>query len=150
MSNRIDADEGHGTGIPISSGEQKTSTNGEAVGRSVSSQHPNKTQPRERYLAPIENQALLSMAMEISRMGAWELDGASGAVYWSPELEEIFGLEPGGFPGTRDAFYDLVHKDDRDRIVAEIETAIREHRPYSIEFRFYHVDRGIRWMEGRG
>ena len=28
--------------------------------------------------------------------------------------------------------------------------AVKEKRPYSVEFRFYHTDGSIRWMEGRG
>ncbi|HTK37366.1 MAG TPA: PAS domain-containing protein, partial [Pyrinomonadaceae bacterium] len=150
QSRKTDAVRTHPSAGPI---EQKISTNGDPVEGLASNQNTNKKQyfqlPK-KYLEPVESQALLSMAMEISRMGAWELDRASGAVYWSPELEEIFGLEPGSFPGTRDAFHELVYKDDREDILSEIEIAVREHRPYSIEFRFYHSDGSIRWMEGRG
>src|SRR6185436_3723584 len=42
------------------------------------------------------NQAMLTLAMQSSRMGVWELDLATNTVSWSPELEEIFGLEKGG------------------------------------------------------
>ena len=98
----------------------------------------------------LENQVMLSMAMQSSRMGAWEQENATEIVHWSEELEEIFGLEPGSFPGTRSAFYDLIHEEDRPEIWAEVETAIEERRSYNIEFRFHHADGSIRWMEGRG
>ena len=76
----------------------------------------------------LENQVMLSMAMQSSRMGAWEQENATEIVHWSEELEEIFGLEPGTFPGTRSAFYDLIYEEDRQETWAEVETAIDEHR----------------------
>ncbi|HEX6124363.1 MAG TPA: PAS domain S-box protein [Pyrinomonadaceae bacterium] len=97
-----------------------------------------------------QNQAMLTLAMQSSGMGVWELDIATDTVSWSEELEAIFGLEKGGFGGTQQHFFELVHEDDRDAAWAEIQAAIAERRPYSIEFRFHHTDGSTRWMEGRG
>ena len=96
------------------------------------------------------NQAMLTLAMQSSRMGVWELDLATNTVSWSEELEEIFGLAKGGFGGTEEHFYDLMHEDDRDAAWSEVKDAIAHHRDYTIEFRFYHADGSVRWMEGRG
>ncbi len=96
------------------------------------------------------SQAVLTLAMQSSRMGVWELDLATNTVSWSEELEEIFGLEKGGFGGTEEHFFELMHEDDRDAAWDEVRGAIAEHREYTIEFRFHHADGSIRWMEGRG
>ncbi|HQU85303.1 MAG TPA: PAS domain S-box protein, partial [Pyrinomonadaceae bacterium] len=97
-----------------------------------------------------QSQLMLSLAMQSSRMGVWENDIVSGIVHWSKELEEIFGLEIGSFGGTRDAYYKFIHEEDRQRVSAEVQTAIAEKRDYTIEFRFKHSDGSMRWMEGRG
>ncbi len=97
-----------------------------------------------------ENQMMLALAMQSSHMGAWQHDITTGIVIWSDELEEIFGLEKGGFGETRAAFYELIHEDDREKVWGEVEQAVAEHRDYAVEFRFYHTDGSIRWMEGRG
>ncbi len=97
-----------------------------------------------------ENQAMLSLAMKSSRMGVWERNVKTGEVYWSEELEKIFGLEKGAFAKTRTSFYDLMHADDRKRTLEEIDRAVVEHRDYTVEFRFIHADNSIHWMEGRG
>lgn len=97
-----------------------------------------------------ESQMILALAMRSSRMGVWEHDLATDIVQWSPELEEIFGLKKGEFPQTRNAFYELIHEEDREKVFFEVECAVREKRDYIIEFRFYHTDGSIRWMEGRG
>ncbi|HVF30044.1 MAG TPA: PAS domain S-box protein, partial [Pyrinomonadaceae bacterium] len=97
-----------------------------------------------------QNQAMLTLAMQSSRMGVWELDLATNTVSWSDELEEIFGLRKGEFGGTEEHFFDLLHEDDREEAWREVRAAIEEHRSYSIEFRFHHADGSVRWMEGRG
>ena len=97
-----------------------------------------------------QNQLMLTLAMQGSRMGAWERDIASDMIWWSEELEAIFGLEPGEFRGTREHYDSLIHEDDREAAAEAVKSAIDEHRPYVMEFRFYHADGSIRWMEGRG
>ncbi len=96
------------------------------------------------------NQAMLTLAMQSSRMGPWELDLATNTVSWSEELEEIFGLEKGSFGGTEEHFFELMHEDDREAAWDDVRSAIAEHRDYNIEFRFHHADGSTRWMEGRG
>lgn len=98
----------------------------------------------------IESQKMLSLAMSGSRMGAWSRDLATDAVFWSAELEALFGFEPGSFSGTLSGFRDYVYHEDRPRIAAEVERAIAEKTDYLIEFRFRHADGSVRWMEGRG
>ena len=47
---------------------------------------------RKRIETIYENQLMLTLAMQSSRMGVWELDLATNTVSWSEELEHIFGL----------------------------------------------------------
>lgn len=97
-----------------------------------------------------QNQMMLTLAMQSSRMGVWELDIPTGTVSWSEELEEIFGLEKGTFGGTEEHFFALIHEDDREACWREVRAALEDHREYTIEFRFHHADGSMRWMEGRG
>ncbi|HEX8738098.1 MAG TPA: PAS domain S-box protein [Pyrinomonadaceae bacterium] len=108
------------------------------------------TERKEAEEALRESQAILSLSMRSSRMGAWVQDIKADYVWWSEELEEIFGLQKGSFSNNRNGFHDFVHPDDRLRIVEEVQRAIKERRDYTIEFRFLHTDGSIRWMEGRG
>lgn len=105
---------------------------------------------RESEEALREGEQMLALAMRGGRMGAWWRDLATNNVWWSRELEELFGLEPGGFSGTEAGFYDFVYAEDRPSIAYKVEQAITEHTDYLIEFRFHHADGSLRWMEGRG
>lgn len=59
-----------------------------------------------------ESERRMRRAQRIGRLGNWEYDLETEDLYWSPEVCEIFGVEPGGFAETREAFYELVHPDD--------------------------------------
>ena len=49
------------------------------------------------------SESRLRLALASGRMGAWNWDIPSGRIDWSPELESMFGLGPGGFAGTYEA-----------------------------------------------
>lgn len=99
-----------------------------------------------------ESQERLRMAMEASQMGTWTRElNESNRTRWSAELEQIFGLNPGEFPGTEEAFFDFVHPEDRELVGEAVRGAIENHTAYTVEFRY--TRRGEtepRWMVGRG
>ena len=97
-----------------------------------------------------ESRDVLSLAMRGGRMGAWSLNMVTREVWWSRELEELFGLEPGGFEGSQTGFRRFVHDDDKERIDGIVDEAIASGRDYVMEFRFKHADGSWRWMDGRG
>ncbi|MGZ8255656.1 MAG: PAS domain S-box protein [Burkholderiaceae bacterium] len=100
-----------------------------------------------------ESEQVLSLASRAGRMGAWWRDVTTDRVWWSAEMEEIFGLSPGGFQalgGSEGAFFDLVHPEDRPRVAADIADAMKARVDYRVDFRFRHASGEWRWMEGRG
>jgi PAS domain S-box-containing protein len=101
--------------------------------------------------ALLENREWLRLTMAGSRIGTWtrELDG-SDRVLWSPELEGIFGLEPGEFTQTEEAFLDFVHPDDRGALAESVRRGIETRSDYEIEFRYTRKDGSRGWMVGRG
>jgi PAS domain S-box-containing protein len=121
---------------------------GEIIGASKIARDVTERKQAEESLS--ESQAILALSMQSSHMGAWTRDLATETVWWSEELEQIFGLEKGSFRGTEKDFFDFVYEDDRQALWSEIQQAIIEVREYAIEFRFWHTDGSLRWMEGRG
>lgn len=121
---------------------------GQIVGASKIARDITERKENERILN--ENQMMLAIAMQSSRMGVWERDLATETVYWSEELETIFGLDPGEFGGSEKDFLEFIVEDHRVDVREAVERAIAEKRPYSIEFRFRRKDGSLGWMEGRG
>src|SRR5204863_8060224 len=58
-----------------------------------------------------ESEAVLQRAMEVGQIGSWTSGVESGPIEWSSEVFKIFGVDPSGFRGERDDFFDRVHPD---------------------------------------
>src|ERR1051325_2549929 len=82
-----------------------------------------------------ESEQRLKLALEAGRMGAWERNLKTGAMTWSEITQHIYGLAPGQFSGKFEEFQQLVHPEDRARVIEEIDRSIRECAPYLMEFR---------------
>jgi len=105
----------------------------------------------ERVRREVETAAeQLRVALETARMGTWEYVMSTGLVKWSPGLEAIHGLPPGGFPGTFDAFRNEIHPADRERVLAAVRGAAESGDDHQVEYRIVRSDGAVRWVEGRG
>jgi PAS domain S-box-containing protein len=97
-----------------------------------------------------ESQDVLTLAMRGGAMGAWSRNLATNEVWWSRELEELFGLQQGEFNRTEAGFFAFVHEDDRLAVRTAVDEAVEHGSDYIVEFRFKHANGEWRWMEGRG
>lgn len=90
----------------------------------------------------------LSFAQTFAQAGSWEYDIAKGKLYWSEECEKLFGLKPGAFEGTFEAFIKRVHPDDRDYVmeVNKPITELNEGIPLRYEHRIITDQGEILWV----
>ncbi|MBI5687304.1 MAG: PAS domain S-box protein [Verrucomicrobia bacterium] len=96
-----------------------------------------------------ESEHRLRLATEAAQMGTWDRDLKSNKLFWSPTQERNMGYEPGAFPGTYEAFLELVHPDSRDTLVAAQQRA-RDTGEYGAELKFQRRDGRVRWGLVRG
>ncbi len=69
-----------------------------------------------------------------------EFDEIGTVRYMSPQVEQLLGYPPEAFAPPSELWYDLVHPDDRDRVLAEAARVFREGREYECEFRMIAAD----------
>ena len=70
---------------------------------------------------------------------------------WDDYTHPLFGLKPGAFCGTPDAFVSLLHPADRERVLQEVADSVEKHAPYDTEYRaVWPEDGGIRVLVARG
>ena len=55
----------------------------------------------------------MRFALQSANVGIWDMDYTTGVLRWSEILEAQYGLPPGTFGGTFEAFIERVHPDDR-------------------------------------
>lgn len=96
-----------------------------------------------------DSEARLQLAYLASGMGAWDLDLRTGATVWTPELYALLGLDPATEPSV-DQFMARVIPEDRDRVRAGFERAVRDHSLFEAEFCIARGDGEIRHIAGRG
>ncbi len=106
---------------------------------------------REAEDAARRNEARLKLALQAASVGTWEWEIASNRVFWSDQVEPIFGLAKGEFPGTFEAYVALLHPEDRDAVLARIEATLSgKQAGYLVEHRVNFPDGTPHWIEGKG
>ena len=95
-----------------------------------------------------ESEHRMRLAQEVARMGTYERNLITGEGRWSPEMEAIYGLQPGGSPRNMKEFLELIHPEDRDH-VAELVQRSMEHGDVQGEWRVIWPDGSVHWIAGR-
>jgi len=92
----------------------------------------------------------LRLALDTALMGYWDWHISSNHLIWGGHHEPLFGLEPGAFAGTYEAFLQLVHSDDRAYMQQTVENALRSGTLYEAFYRIIWSDGSIHWMRSQG
>jgi len=89
---------------------------------------------------------LLSEAQRLAHVGSWDLDLTTDTLKWSDEIYRIFGLQPGQFSASYDAFLNAVHPEDRERVNAAYLASLKERVPYAIDHRLLMADGTVKYV----
>jgi PAS domain S-box-containing protein len=104
---------------------------------------------RERTLSLSRSEERLRLAQQAARIGAFDWNAKTEVDTWTPELERMYGLPPGGFARTLRAWEDLIHPDDRADAVARMKHALESFQPTEGEWRVIWPDGSVHWLFGR-
>ncbi len=95
-----------------------------------------------------KNKELLQLIHKIGKIGHWEWNSLTDENKWSPEIEALYGLPPGGFEGGYQGWTKLLHPDDLGKAEADVRRAL-ESGEYFTEFRVVWPDGSVHWLETR-
>jgi PAS domain S-box-containing protein len=95
-----------------------------------------------------ESEERLLLAQQVARVGTFEWNIQTGVNRWTPELEAMYGLPPGGFAGTQRAWEELIHPEDRSEFVRRIQRSM-DTGAFEGEWRVIQPGGKVRWMFGR-
>jgi len=110
-------------------------------GLSVDIDEGKKTEDRLR-----RSEAHLAEAQRLSHTGASAYD-ATTILYWSEETYRIFGFDPRDGLPSREAVWQRIHSDDRNRVRAEVEHAQNDKGGFSSEFKIVLPDGTVKYIE---
>ena len=92
----------------------------------------------------------MRFALEAAGVGIWDMDYTTGAHRWSETLEAHYGLQPGTFGGTSEAFVERIHPDDRQAVLDMIEKAMKSGADLRLQSRTIWPDGTVRWLSHAG
>ncbi len=116
-------------------------------------------QERLKALEALEHETTaLRLVHEILRSGMWTMEfdqkGQMISVSWSPEFRAMIGYQDErDFPDALSAWTDLLHPQDRNRVIEQYYATIDDYtgrRIYDVEYRLLTKDRGYRWFRSTG
>ena len=71
-----------------------------------------------------ESDELLALALEATSDGLWDWDVPSGKTYFSPRYFTMLGYEPDELPASYETWTSLLHPDDRQDTIREVQQYI--------------------------
>ena len=104
---------------------------------------------QERTAALQESEQRLKLAQQAARVGAFDWDIRTGVNVWTPELEALYGLPPGGFAQTEAAWEQLVHPQDRAQAIRLVDRALETGEHTEAQWRVVWPDGSVHWLAGR-
>ena len=108
------------------------------------------TEERKTKERLARSECLLRQAQRVAHVGSFEWNIKEDRITWSEELYCIYGIEPGQFAGTYEAYLQRADPEDRERVNAALFDALRERRPFVSEHRIVRPDGTKRVLHTRG
>lgn len=104
------------------------------------------TERKRAQRALQESEQRLGLATRAGKLGVWDWDVANDRISWSESLYAIHGVGPAWFAENVGGFAALVYPEDRERVAAAIQLALKSDAPYELEFRALRPDGEIVWL----
>ena len=102
---------------------------------------------RERQLETLSRR--LEIAVDISKIGIWELNTKNSTTVWDPNLREIYGFKLND-PVSIDTWESCLHPDDHKKTVLEFRNACHVGGSYRAEYRIILPSREVRHIRSMG
>jgi len=93
---------------------------------------------------------LLQIALQANGMGLWVWDMQRGTLECSDEVYRILGSEPEAGEPASEAMVELIHPEDRERVVRTMMHTRDSDADYQDRYRVLRPDGSVRWVESRG
>jgi len=90
----------------------------------------------------------LRLAQQVARIGTFEWNIKENVNEWTPEIEALYGMEPGAFGRTYEAWRACVHPDDRENAEQRVQEALVS-GGFQAEWRTICPDGTIHWIAAR-
>ena len=116
----------------------------------TSSETQRQVEQQRTHTLLSESERRLNLALKAGNMGIWDWHIPTNRLIWSQEVSGIFGLFPGKFDGTNEAYINCVHLEDRSLLEESIRRTLENDAPYEVEHRIMWPAGEVRWVASKG
>jgi PAS domain S-box-containing protein len=92
----------------------------------------------------------LQVALHSAKAGTWDWDVVSSHIEWSPQMFDLFGLDPRTASASFASWRKALHPEDRELAENRIDLALKQHATLDSEYRIVLPDGQIRWINATG
>jgi two-component system cell cycle sensor histidine kinase/response regulator CckA len=118
--------------------------------KSILAIHTDMTERRQAVAATRAADERMRFALVSAHVGIWDMDCKTSTVRWSETIEAQYGVPPGTFRGTFQAFIEGIHPDDRASVVEIVGNAMKSGGEFSFHHRTLWPDGTVRRLRGAG
>jgi PAS domain S-box-containing protein len=93
-----------------------------------------------------ESEERLRLGLIAGNTGTWDWDIVHNVVKWSEQIYMFHAVKPGDFSGRVEDFTPLIHPEDRKRVAAAIQQAVKNQSAYYTEYRAIQPAGSVRWI----
>lgn len=90
------------------------------------------------------------LALDLSRLGFWDLHLPTGELTWNDNHFTLLGLPPSTSAPRYETWTECIHPEDVARVERTFAASIETHTDYEVEYRVVYSDRSIHWIMARG
>lgn len=97
-----------------------------------------------------ENEERYALAMAGTNDGIWDWNIITGEDYFSPRWSEILGYRENELEPHIDSFQELLHPDDRDRVIKAVKAHLDDRVRFDLQYRLRNKSGDYIWARARG
>jgi PAS domain S-box-containing protein len=92
----------------------------------------------------------LQLALHSAKAGTWDWNVATGLIEWSPQMFELFGLDPHSNSASFESWRTALHPEDREHAENRIGQALKQHMALDSDYRVLLPGGQVRWINAAG
>jgi PAS domain S-box-containing protein len=99
----------------------------------------------EEQLLDLSNR--LQVALRATNIGIWDWDTKKDMTVWDAQMFQIYDIIPSQIQSVSASWSAALHPEDRERVLGELEKAIRGEEDFDTEFRIVHRDHSEHYIQ---
>jgi len=132
--------------VYFSEGNANIYENGELKGILATGVDITERKEKEKKLK--EHQKIFQIAAEFSTDLVWIWDVKKGSLDWFGDIDKILGYKKNKFPRTIKAWKNIIHPDDKKRVLKSLDKSIKNKEPYIEKYKVKTKDNKILlWLD---